>query len=104
MLSSKLLSLERQLKENQINHRLQNRPRPEELAERNIQGKHSLFLSLVNPHLSPALRSTASDLEMKVKKRIMEQTYSLSSKSTVVCLHVLLLVRSAPAIQVCMTV
>lgn len=62
-----------------MKHNLQNRPGMDELVERNIQGMSFAFFSIVNPQLTPVLRSKASELEMKVKKHMMEQKYIWSS-------------------------
>ncbi|KAK8797707.1 hypothetical protein WA171_005239 [Blastocystis sp. BT1] len=64
MLSTRLQTLERKIKEDSVNHSLQRRPLLEDLVQRGIQS---------NPQLTPALRSKAGDLEMKMKRHMMEK-------------------------------
>lgn len=63
-LSTRLQTLERKIKEDSVNHSLQRRPLLEDLVQRGIQS---------NPQLTPTLRSKAGDLEMKMKRHMMEK-------------------------------
>ena len=74
MLSTRLQTLERKIKEDSVNHSLQRRPLLEDLVQRGIQCIHHFNISsLANPQLTPALRSKAGDLEMKMKRHMMEK-------------------------------
>ena len=63
-LSNRLQTLERKMKEDSVNHSLQRRPLMSDLVQRGIQS---------NPQLTSSLRAKAGDLEMKMKRKMMEK-------------------------------
>lgn len=73
-MSTRLQTLERKIKEDSVNHSLQRRPLLEDLVQRGIQCTGNPIESLIaNPQLTPTLRSKAGDLEMKMKRHMMEK-------------------------------
>ena len=82
-LSNRLHQLEKEIKRDHVSHSLQHRPEMEDLVRRGIQSTtlSNYFLILANPQLPPALRAKASELEMKMKQHLVEN--SLYSRPTV---------------------
>lgn len=65
-----------------MNRSLQHRSNMNDLVRRGIQSEEEDWGSCVaNPQMTPILRSKVSELEMKMKKHMMEQ------KCVVACVH-----------------